>query len=608
MKRDRTAFEKHLARHLSLFGSPSADQLEASRARIRERLRARHEAPMSEATREVRASRVRPVWRVGLLAATATAAIVLAVTSPWQRTDWLATVEAADGSRYSLAPNSVFRSNDAGGTMLTLKDGSRVEMRSQSELSLERAPDGIGIHLRAGSLIVDAAKQNDVPRGLWHLYVQTKDMTVAVTGTLFVVNAEDSGSRVTVIEGEVRVREGTTEKRLRPGEQVSTSPGLAARPMKEEVGWSRHADAILAAFTKGMAETAAPLESPVPKTNAFVAAGGQVQTPGQIQSQTPGPEFETAAIRQCDPDNLPQTPEGGRGGGANSFQLTPGRLRALCMTAATLIRTAYGYGPTDMEFLNEGIPFRNPLDFGNVYGLGVEDGRRVRGGPDWVRSERYTVEAVAGAGITPDARTLRASMLQQLLERRMQLKVHVDQEQVPAFALTAAKGGLKIKPVAAGACDQLPGRAGSPLFFGYPGSVLTPPRKFEDVRRGEKPSCGLWGRRNGPNMVYVGGGVPLAALTQSLGGRLGGVRVLDRTGTSERFNFILEFAIDENTPGPRLAGNRPLPPEDVDPSSDIAPAATIFTALEDQLGLRLERAQTGREFIVIDHVERPTPN
>src|SRR6185295_3975086 len=118
-------------------------------------------------------------------------------------------------SHYTLQPNALLRSDSRRGTMLTLKDGSRVEMRSQSELSLDRTPDGIGIHLRTGGLIVDAAQQHD-----GHLYVQTKDMTVAVARTMVVVNAEESGSRVTVIEGEVRVREGALERTLNPGEQV----------------------------------------------------------------------------------------------------------------------------------------------------------------------------------------------------------------------------------------------------------------------------------------------------------------------------------------------------------------------------------------------------
>jgi uncharacterized protein (TIGR03435 family) len=584
MTRDRDGFEKTLYQHLGLFGSPSAGQLDASRARIRERLLARRGAAMSDPPSSRRASSAY-AWRMGLAGAAAAALIVGVVIAPWRQTDWLATVEAADGSRYALEPNAVLRSTDAGGTMLTLKDGSRVEMRSQSELLLERAEGGIGIRLRTGGLIVDAARQHN-----GHLYVYTKEMTVAVVGTMFVVNVEESGSRVTVIEGEVRVREGTIETKLRPGEQVSTSPALARRPIKEEVGWSRHADAILASFARGMAATVGPLTPSAAAGDAFGAAGGQ--------SQAAGPEFDEASIRQCDPDNLPVTPDGGRGGGANSVQLTPGRLRALCLTVATLVRTAYGYGPADLDFMSRGEPLG--LTFGNVYGLGVEDGRRVRGGPDWVRSERYTISAVAGADVTPDAETLRGSMLQRLLERRFQLKAHIESEPVPAFALTVARGGLKMKPAAPGACEPAPGKPGTPPPNAKP---MAPPRSFADVRRGQKPTCGMLGQRNGPNMVLVGGEVPLSALTGPLAFRLGGVRVLDKTGVADRFNFVLEFADEAKAPGVP-AGDLHDHPE----PSDIPQAATVFTALEEELGLKLEPDRAPREFIVIDSVERPSPN
>jgi uncharacterized protein (TIGR03435 family) len=591
MTPDRRTLEKTLQRHLSLFASPSANQIDASRARVRERLRARHETAIGDAP-QVRGSGVRYAWRAGVSLAAVAVVIVVMVNGPSRRPDWLATVEAADGSRYTLEPGKMLKAADAGATLLVLKDGSRVETRSKSELSLERAQDGIAVRLRTGGVIVDAAEQQ---RG--HLYVHTQDMTVAVIGTMFVVNAEANGSRVTVIEGEVRVREGAVEKRLRPGEQASTNAALARRPMRDEVAWSVRADAILANFAVGMANTAGPLTPLAKPANAAHAAAAQTPRPER-------PEFESVSVRPCDPDNVPPPPDGARGGGVNSFNLIPGRLRALCVTVATLIRTAYGYGPLDLDFLARG---RGPgaMNFGPVYGLGTEDGRRVRGGPDWVRSDRYTIEATVANGVQVDAETLRGAMLQRLLERRFQLKAHVESEGAPAFALTVARGGLKIKPVTTDACDLLQGRAGAPLIDGFPGSVLTPPRSFADVRAGQKPSCGMWGQRNGPNMVFVGGAAPISALVNVLGSRLGGVRVLDRTGLTadDRFNFVVEFAVDDNAPGLR-AGDLPAPPD----TRDVPPAATIFTALEEELGLRLERAQTSREFIVIDQVERPSPN
>jgi uncharacterized protein (TIGR03435 family) len=110
-------------------------------------------------------------------------------------------------------------------------------------------------------------------------------------------------------------------------------------------------------------------------------------------------------------------------------------------------------------------------------------------------------------------------------------------------------------------------------------------------------------QRNGPNQVIVAGGMTLEALARNLAGPLGGVIVTDKTGNTDKFNFVLEFVIDDNTPGPRFLAPRPAPEP-----SDIPRAATIFTALEEQLGLRLERTSAPREFIVIDQVERPSAN
>ena len=127
------------------------------------------------------------------------------------------------------------------GLQVTLADHSSVEMRAHSEMTVDRASDGIRIDLKTGDIIVTAAKQRD-----GRLYVRTKDMTVAVDGTVFLANAGAQGSRVGVIEGEVRVREGDRETRLRPGGLVATSPVLAARTVRDDILWSRNATVHLA--------------------------------------------------------------------------------------------------------------------------------------------------------------------------------------------------------------------------------------------------------------------------------------------------------------------------------------------------------------------------
>lgn len=621
---------------------PSAPrgQMEAALDRVYARLQAEPESPrrrtLESATDVDHASRWGWWWKPLVASAAIAVAVWIGISARGERA--YALLETSDGLVYRVAdgerkplrfgdrirPEERIRTNGGAGSVFALSDGSRVEMRANSELTLELAEDGLRIRLNDGSIIVNAAKQRS-----GHLYVQTRDMTVSVVGTVFLVNAERDGSRVAVIEGEVRVREGRVEKRLRPGEQVATSPRLAAGPLTEAVSWSRLGNAyaaILAAFEKGMAQTSGQLRPLNETPDSFAAALGQAGAAAVSQ------EFEEASIRQCDPDNLPPTPEGARGGGANSFQMTPGRTYLLCMTLATIVRTAYGYGPANLDFLSGGRRGRGPNQLNVVYGLGVEDGVRVRGGPDWVRNERYTIEAVAGG--PADADTMRGAMLQTLLASRFKLKAHIETEQVPAWTLTIASSGLKIKPVETdavgksgfvnttvkdgGACEAQPTVApGQPRIVrpAQPGERQPPPpstpgqpvtilfRNFVDVRRGEKPTCGMSIQRNGPNQVIVAGGTTLEALARSLASPLGGVIVTDKTGNTDKFNIVLEFVRDENTPGPSfLTANQP------EQSSEVPRGQTIFTALEGQLGLRLEPTKSPREFIVIDRVERPSPN
>jgi len=560
-------------------------------------------------------------WRVAGAAVAATVVFILAmqvsaIRDALTRIDAPAIVETADGGLYRISglpiqagerveAGDILRTNGGAGAQLLLADGSRVEMRSQSELSLERADDGIGIRLRTGGIIVNAAKQS---RG--QLYVQTKHMTVSVVGTVFLVNAEEDGSRVAVIEGEVRVREGTTETKLRPGEHVSTNPRLEPLPVKEEIAWSRQADAHVALLRQSVPQNpsqTADRSAPATGTADRSAAASA----GSAQATAPKPKFEEASIRPCTQE--PAAPPGGRGGGPNSLLMTPGRFYVQCMTVATLIRTAYGYGPMELEFMNTSENASRPrtrpgMRLDATYGLGVEDGRRVRGGPDWVRSDKYTIEAV-GDGAA-DAETMRGPMLQELLERRVQVRVHIEAEQVPAFALTVASGGLKIKPMQEGDCTREPPSDAVKAErdrHGWTGPVLI----TEAARFGIKPTCGtIYGEQNGPNfrMEHVAQSPGSVAGTV---GRALDARVVDRTGITDRFIFGWEFGPDESTPGilrMMFQERTWVPRPGWDGPSTLPKAPPIFTALEQQLGLKVEPIRVPREFIVIDRVERPSPN
>ena len=147
-----------------------------------------------------------------------------------------------------IAEGERARAGGGAHAMLRLRDGSMVEMNERSEFAVSMGRKDTTIQLARGNIIVQAAK-----RSSGHLYVNAQDCRVAVTGTVFSVNAGMKGSRVSVIEGEVRVAEGGAEKVLHPGDQLSTNVSLGTVPVRQEISWSQNLDkhlALLAEFAR----------------------------------------------------------------------------------------------------------------------------------------------------------------------------------------------------------------------------------------------------------------------------------------------------------------------------------------------------------------------
>jgi hypothetical protein len=114
-------------------------------------------------------------------------------------------------------------------------------MSPNAVLSVTKATSGIRIFLSDGHVIVTAAKQ-----GSGHLFVQTKDCEISVIGTVFSVKAGPEGSRVTVVEGEVQVRQGENTRTLLPGQQVVTSVAVESVSVPADIAWSSKATELVA--------------------------------------------------------------------------------------------------------------------------------------------------------------------------------------------------------------------------------------------------------------------------------------------------------------------------------------------------------------------------
>ncbi len=189
------------------------------------------------------------------VAAAAVVCIALAGMFMYERFDpsgttLAATVENAEGSVFvvsdaqtrplasgeQLKKGERVRTAKDSNAVLRLGDGSTVEMRERSEFSVTENMRGVTVRLDRGDVIVEAEKQHN-----GRLYVQTPDSLVSVKGTIFVVESGTKGSRVSVVEGEVKVDHAGKEETLLPGDQATTNAGLDRTTVSGSVAWSRNA-------------------------------------------------------------------------------------------------------------------------------------------------------------------------------------------------------------------------------------------------------------------------------------------------------------------------------------------------------------------------------
>lgn len=200
---------------------------------------------------------------------------------------------------------------------------------------------------------------------------------------------------------------------------------------------------------------------------------------------------------------------------------------------------------------------------------------QLSGQPGWIGSDRYDVTAKA-----EDDATLKEMrpMLQSMLADRFKLVAHRETKELAVYDLVAANGGLKITATKEGSCVAFD--PAHPPSQPQPGE--TPPRICGSVRIA----------RN----FLEAFGISMTALSADLA-ELSGRKVVDKTGFTGTFDAHLEFAPDDAV---ALGGAAA-------PSADPA-QPSLFTALQEQLGLRAESSKGPVELLVIDHVEKPSEN
>jgi uncharacterized protein (TIGR03435 family) len=188
--------------------------------------------------------------------------------------------------------------------------------------------------------------------------------------------------------------------------------------------------------------------------------------------------------------------------------------------------------------------------------------REISGGPEWVESDHYDIVAVTPGEVRP-TRDEQMAMLRNLLADRFKLAFHRERKEFSIYELEVAKGGPKLKPSTAA-----PDEPAQLISTVYPQRMVLPARNA--------------------TMSDLASLMQRAMLDRP---------VVDKTGLTGRYNFDLEWAPDET----QFGGEVPT-------ASADAPSAPLFSAIQQQLGLKLEATRGPVEALVVDNAERPSEN
>jgi uncharacterized protein (TIGR03435 family) len=208
-----------------------------------------------------------------------------------------------------------------------------------------------------------------------------------------------------------------------------------------------------------------------------------------------------------------------------------------------------------------------------AYGQGVAPRLEITGGPGWIDKDRFDVEGKAAVRVPLPEKLL---MLRTLLAERFSLKMHTTQKEVSVYAMTVARSDGKLGPKVQ-------------QWDGTCGGREAPPRSANP----KGPRCGAFFRP--PGLVFEGAPMSVVADMLSASNANLGRMVVDKTGLTSEYTMQLEFQF--RPPGPAGAA-----------SPDDEFSASLFTALQEQWGLKLQSAKGNVDVIVVDQASHPSEN
>jgi uncharacterized protein (TIGR03435 family) len=254
-------------------------------------------------------------------------------------------------------------------------------------------------------------------------------------------------------------------------------------------------------------------------------------------------------------------------------------------------------------------------------GFGQLQDFQLVGGPDWISSDRFDIEAKieGGAPMTPQ---VLQSVIRQILEERFALKTHRETRELPIYALMVARSdgrlGPNLKPSSTECSTMMSQRGRGPAPGGAPGPDA---RGGVAITRGGPPPDGrggpgraggpppfdfdappVCGQRGGGFGRLRAGGTTMADFATMISGTAQRV-VIDKTGLTGYYDIALTY-----TPtGDQLPQGAPPPgapaPPPIDPDGP-----SFFTAIQEQLGLKLDNQRGPVDVVVIDSIQQPTEN